>query len=158
MGMITSVIGIDPGPTTGVCFLDYPEPLSLGPVQIEIFQMEHSCVEHFLDAYIAAYYNRPEVVRKFAQVEKFTTGNSAGTKGKKAELTRQCVMRYTEKLQLAGYKTVIEPNTAKTWASDKRLERLGVTASKTSLVHGRDAARHAMYCAVKHAGRKDPLA
>jgi hypothetical protein len=158
MEVITSVIGIDPGPTTGVSFIDYLDTAPQ-PIQIEIFQMPAAAVEHFLEAYIGWWYKGDKITAKFAQIEKFVTGQSAGTKGKAAELTRQCVMRQAEMLQLFGYAVKIRSAAeVKPWASDKRLEKLGCTASKSSLVHGRDGARHGMYTAVKDAGKADPLA
>jgi hypothetical protein len=155
---ITSVIGIDPGPTTGIAFLDYYSTQEQ-PAQIEIFQMPAACVEHFLEAYLGYYYIRPEVTRKFAQVEKFVTGQSAGSRGKPAEVTRQAVMRDAELLEMAGYSVAVRSAAeVKPWATNKRLDKAGVVASLTSMVHGRDSARHGLYCAVRDAGRRDPLA
>jgi hypothetical protein len=71
-------------------------------------------------------------------------------------------MELTERLQLHGYPVKIRSAAeVKPWASDKRLERAGITGN--SAVHGKardsyDAARHALYCAVWDGKMRDPLA
>jgi hypothetical protein len=45
----------------------------------------------------------------------------------------------------------------KPWATDTRLEAAGLLSACTGMRHARDAARHALFAAVKDAGAPDPL-
>jgi hypothetical protein len=48
-------------------------------------------------------------------------------------------------------------STVKPWATDARLERAGLLDLTAGMRHARDAARHALFCAVKNCGLPDPL-
>jgi hypothetical protein len=45
----------------------------------------------------------------------------------------------------------------KPWAVDKRLHAAGLLDMTAGMRHARDAARHALFCAVKDYGLPDPL-
>jgi hypothetical protein len=163
---IISVVAVDPGPTTGMCFLDYQTgSLGLPPQpQCTLLQADGKSADAVLEAMLARWYGvgTSPVTKRYAVVEKFVTGRGAGTKGAHADVTRQLVMELTERLQLHGYKVVIrQASDVKVWATDKRLVAAGIVGD--SAIHGKardayDAARHAIYCAVKDAKMKDPLA
>lgn len=170
---IVSVVAVDPGPTTGLAFLDYQ---SLGitlnsckqytdkPITSTLLQADGRSADAVLEAMLARWYGvgTSPVTKRYAVVEKFVTGRGAGSKGTNADVTRQLVMELTERLQLHGYKVVIrQASDVKVWATDKRLVAAGIVGD--SAIHGKardayDAARHAIYCAVKDAGMRDPLA
>lgn len=159
--MITSVIGVDPGPTTGVCLMefidggDYPLP----ECNITLFQAGSGNALRLLEAYLAHYYQDERITRRYAQVEKFVTGNSAGTRGGKADLTRQYVMKFAEVLQLFGYYTQIRPAAdMKPWATARRLTAAGVPKQPDTMRHAVDAAGHCLFAACRDAHIKDPLA
>lgn len=157
---ITSVIGIDPGPTTGICLLDYVSGCAypLPECNVTLIQTPAANAARVLEAYLVHYYQDSRVTKRYGAVEAFRTGNAAGTKMKTGDLTRQYVMTLTETLQLFGYYTQIRPAAdIKPWATDKRLVRAGIIVN-TSLKHAGDAGRHALYAAVKDANMKDPLA
>jgi len=154
--VIDSSIGIDPGPATGMCFLDYHEGRLVGRV---LLQADGSTARYVLRAMLTAYYGGSG--RRSASVERFVSGRSAGSAGADADVTRQLVMELTEELQLFGYSPVIRPAAdVKPWATDKRLEAAGITGE--SGVHGKlrdayDAARHALYGAKIAGITPDPL-
>lgn len=173
--MITSVVAVDPGPTTGIAFLDYhwveatelhaghwhPAPESV------LLQAEGKSAVKVLSAILRGRHADPAfsetVTGRFASVERFVTGRGAGSKGGNADTTRQLVMELTECLQLYGYSVQLRSAAdVKPWATDKRLVRAGI-ADAASGIHGKardayDAARHALYCATWDAKMKDPLA
>jgi hypothetical protein len=162
MSRILSVVGIDPGPTTGLCFLDYQTgTLGIPPQpQVTLLQVDGYAADAVLEAMLARWYGTASPVDdRYAAVEKFVTGRSAGTKGPDAGVTRQLVMELTERLQLHGFPAKIRSAAeVKPWATNKRLERAGITCSgPTAMRHSLDAARHALFAAVKDAKMKDPL-
>jgi hypothetical protein len=158
---IVSAIGIDPGPTTGICLMEfinegvYPLPEH----NVTLIQANSGTALRVLEAYLAHFYGDERIVKRIAGIEAFVTGSSAGTRGKNADLTRQYVMKFTELLELFGYYPKIrKAGDVKPWASDKRLLRAGVPKLPDSMRHSGDAARHCLFAAVKDAHMKDPLA
>ena len=106
---------------------------------------------------LATYYAGENIVQRWAQVEAFVTGQSAGTKGNPAEVTRQLAFQLAEVLQLRGYHTEMRKAAdVKLWASDKRLKAAGLLRPPENR-HANDASRHALFCAVHDAFRPDPL-
>ena len=90
-GQVTSVIGADPGPTTGLAFVDYIDRKIAGKT---ILQVDGPSALIVLEAMLARYYADPEyIVRRAAGVEPFITGQSAGTRGVPAEVTRQMALQ-----------------------------------------------------------------
>ena len=158
---LVSAIGIDPGPTTGICLMEfinggaYPIPEH----NITLIQASSGTALRVLEAYLAHFYGDERITGRVAGVEAFVTGQSAGTRGKNADLTRQYVMKFTELLELFGYyPKVRKAADVKPWATDKRLLRAGIPKQPDSMRHSLDAARHCLYAAVKDAHQKDPLA
>jgi hypothetical protein len=161
--LLTSCINIDPGETTGIALLDFDQDKRL--VGRTFLQADHKSAPFVLEALLAKYYGRDKtyVTHRFAGLEPFITGSSAGTKGKPAELTRQLAFAFAEQLQLWGYSVARRPAAAvKPWATDRRLVAVGFPASpnggvKGDLGHAADGARHALYAAVHDAYMPDPL-
>lgn len=153
--MITSVIGIDPGLSTGISFLDYVDDNLAGAAHL---QVDGKSAVAVLDAMLRTYYSDPERTGlRAAGVEAFVTGQSAGTKGQSAEVTRQLVFQLTEKLQLWGYSVQVRKAAdVKLWATDKRLKIAGILRPPENR-HSNDASRHALYAAVHDLHKPDPL-
>jgi hypothetical protein len=159
--VITSVVGIDPGPTTGICLIEfvagygYPLP----ECNITLIQANSGTALRVLEAYLSHFYADERITKRYAQVEKFVTGSSAGTRGAKADLTRQYVMKFAELLQLFGYGVKIRPAAdMKSWATGRRLTAAGVPKQPDTMRHAADSAGHCLFAAVKDAQMKDPLA
>ena len=160
--MIVSVIGADPGPTTGLSFLDYDRSITTGsPVLVSwtVLQVNGDSAVAVLAAIMA---ERTRVLgrvmmKRYAQVEPFVTGQSAGTKGATADYTRQQAFQLVEQLQLWGYPAQLRKAAdVKVWATDKRLKAAGILCPPENR-HGNDASRHALFCAVHDAHLPDPL-
>jgi hypothetical protein len=152
---IMSVIGADPGPSTGLSFIDYQGTSIVGSMQL---QVDGKSAHVVLEAVLARYYSNAEVVtRRLAQVEAFVTGQSAGTKGEPAEVTRQLAFRLVELLQLWGYTAQLRKKAdVSSWGTDKRLKAVGLLRPPENR-HANDGTRHALYCAVHDAFMPDPL-
>jgi hypothetical protein len=158
---IVSAIGIDPGPTTGICLMEFvgDSPYPLPECNVTLIQANAGTALRVLEAYLSHFYKDERIVQRVAGVEAFVTGSSAGTRGKNADLTRQYVMKFAEMLSLFGYHPSIrKAGDVKPWASDKRLLRAGVPKLPDSMRHSADGARHCLFAAVKDAHMKDPLA
>lgn len=157
-GLVTSVIGADPGPTCGLAFLDFIQGKLAGKT---LLQVDGQSVIIVLEAMISRYYTSDVVVARYAGVENFITGQSAGTRGNDANITRQLVMQITERLQMWGYNTKIRSaSDAKNWATDKKLEAAGIIGAAS--LHGKfrdgyDAARHALFTAREMNVIENPL-
>jgi hypothetical protein len=157
---VISVIGIDPGPTTGVSFIDYVGDKIAGTMQ---FQVNGTSAVTLLECVLARYYTNSDIiVMRAAQVEPFITGQSAGTRGEPAEVTRQLAFVLAETLQLYGYaierrkKADIYKKDGTGWASDKRLKAAGLLRPP-EMRHANDASRHGLYRAVHDLHKPDPL-
>jgi len=162
--VIDSAVGADPGPATGLCFLEYSGGRLVGRTLV---QATGDTAAHVLHAVLAYHH---EVMRaggssfgrKAGSVEKFVTGRSAGSRGKPADVTRQLEMELAEVLQMFGYPVEIRPAAdVKPWASDKRLVAAGIVPSLKGMHgdmnHAYDGARHALYGARDAGIVQDPL-
>lgn len=153
---LTSVIGIDPGPTSGISVLDYAyDTLSVWTV----IQVDGDSAPGLLDAIMMKRIHTlgSAVVKRYAQVEPFVTGQGAGTRGPKADYTRQQAFKLVEQLQAWGYAVQLRKAAdVKTWASNKRLKAAGILRPPENR-HGNDASRHALFTAVHDAYLPDPL-
>ena len=153
--MTTRVIGIDPGPVPGIVVLDVWETKTLG--RAEALQCTHGLlsllVENLLDEH-----RDPA----FVAVERFVV---RGRANKAQQLTRDLVGQVQQVVRLqhqsySGTPTRLVERTASqamAWATDARLDAAGLLEACKGMRHARDAARHALYAAVRDAGLPDPL-
>jgi uncharacterized protein YjeT (DUF2065 family) len=112
-----------------------------------------------LETVLSAHYpvTAGNIIQRFGQVEAFVTGQSAGTKGQAADITRQLVFQLLETLQVFGYSTQIRKAAdVKLWATDKRLRAAGILRPP-EMRHANDASRHGLFTAVHDAHMGDPL-
>lgn len=159
--VIDSCVGADPGPATGLCFLDYRDGRLVGRT---LLQVDADSAVIVLKGMLLAYYNSDGMAsfgKRVGSVEKFVTGRSAGSRGQGADVTRQLVMELAEVLQMFGYQVAIRPAAdVKPWASDKRLVAAAITGAKGmhgDMNHACDAARHALFGARDAGVIADPL-
>jgi hypothetical protein len=152
---IISVIGIDPGETVGMSFLDYLGDRLAGTMQI---QVDSTSAVALLESVLRSYYSRDTIVQRWGAVEDFVVSNRPGTKGDTAEMIRHQVVVLTETLQMWGYDVKRRKKAdVSSWATDKMLKAAGLMREPTGMRHANDASRHALYRAVHDAYKPNPL-
>lgn len=156
--MTTCVIGVDPGPTSGVCLLClepvYDIPGVISPPVIRT-RLVFSCnspavfglVEHLLEA-------NEGPTRIVAAGEQFVAGRGAGARGHGAAVVREVI---ADLKSLHGGWHWRSASDVKPWATDDRLKKAGLYEMTNKMIDARDAARHALFCAVHDCGLPDPL-
>ncbi len=153
---VISVIGVDPGPTTGIAVHDWAD----GKLNVwTVLQVDGDSAQDVLEAILIQRQRRigDYIAKRYAQIEPFVTGQSAGTRGPKADYTRQAAFKLAEQLQLWGYAVKLRKAAdVKTWATDKRLKAAGILRPPENR-HGNDASRHGLYTACHDAYLPDPL-
>jgi len=141
------VIGVDPGPTPGICLLrEDGEPW--------VLQCNHEAAVDVVRSLMDIDGASPE--HRILAVEKFVVGRRAARSAtaKAGETTRNLI----GELQALDKDAHLRPATQiKAWATDKRLEAAGLLDKTKGMPHARDAARHALYAAVHDGGWHDPL-
>jgi hypothetical protein len=152
------ILGVDPGPLPGIVRLHLLENTD-GAVRLigaDAMQVTPGMVIavleglHQLDSAIDA-----------IAIERFVVGRRAARSATPAAGSRTRDM-IGELTGWATEKQVITVHTrtaaeVKPWAVDKRLHAAGLLDITAGMRHGRDAARHALFCAVKDYGMPDPL-
>lgn len=149
------VLGIDPGPIPGLvalCFPGgHPKPA------IHVVQCSHGIAPRLLRTLLDLGPEAPTWV----QIERFVVGRKSMRAGRAGEITRDLIGRCAEVVAETGGRPgrfhYRNASTVKAWATDKRLDRLGLLEATIGMPHARDAGRHALYCAVADAGMPDPL-
>ena len=152
---VVSVIGVDPGETTGISFLDYIGTRLAGTMQV---QVDAASSVALLEAVLKTHYSSEVIVQRWGAVEDFIPSNSPGTKGEAAATTRYQTVVLAETLQLWGYNVQRRKKAdVSTWATDKVLRAAGLMREPTGMRHANDASRHALYRAVHDAHKPSPL-
>lgn len=163
-GDVICVLGIDPGPHTGMCLSAWARTGTVAgvaaPVRPELlvslaFECGMASAGPLLTMILRAW---PHVIGSVA-IEEFRRGpRSVRLRGANAVTIGDEITQL--RLIAAGYglPVVVRPAvTVKNWADDARLAKCGLLDPTNGLGHARDAARHALYCAVKDLGLADPL-
>ena len=138
---MTRVIGIDPGPMPGIVVLEFHEGRLYGRNAV---QCTAEVLYHVLRGLNI-------VDATFVAVERFVPRGRANAA---QELTRDQVAqlwRHHDRV-VARSASQVKP-----WATDARLEAAGLLEATKGMRHARDAARHALFAAVKDGGLPDPL-
>lgn len=149
--MSYTVLGIDPGPSTGMAIMTYDAGPDGRRWEWTVLQVNGAAALELLGLLTARYH--PVMIA----VEAFIPSNRAGTKGRGAEVTRNIV---GEIKSITGIPVKSRPAAeVKPWASDKRLDDAKFPMKeKTAWRHARDAGRHALYAFCRDGGGPDPLA
>jgi hypothetical protein len=149
------VIGVDPGPVPGFVMLDYTDGLLTGKDVVQ-------CSAQVAPLIFG------EIVRDLAGefpivgLERFVVRGRSGrsSTSKAGEQTRDLIGRLVQ--VTAGL--VPDKNwharaagEVKPWATEERLEAAGLLDLTKGMRHARDAARHALFTAVRDGGVPDPL-
>lgn len=137
-----AVIGVDPGPVAGLVLLDWH-----GKWVVKFAQADPDTAMGVVHAW--------RIYDALLTVEDFRVGNRTTKLNdpKSAEATRDMVGALKARYPTAKLRTASE---VKPWATDERLKKAGLYF-QGSMRHARDAARHALFCAVKDCGLPDPL-
>lgn len=141
-------IGVDPGPSTGIVVLVFDE----AGTEWYVFQCNGDAAIYLLGFLCQKY------VPRAVSYEAFVPGNRAGNKGKDADETRRIAGQVEIAVAVvpAGFTIARKAADVKPWATDKRLEKLKFPMG-AKFKDARDAARHALYCAVRDGKESDPL-
>lgn len=148
--MIKTVIGADPGETTGLARLDLDGFRDPKLIQVTDAALVLAALDDLLGA------QAPDEVL-FA-IEQFVVGRRAGRSStpKAGRTTRDLIGAMQLWALERGIRVVLRPAViAKTWATDKRLRAAGLYVRGAT--HARDAGRHCLYAAVMDARFPDPL-
>jgi hypothetical protein len=148
------VIGVDPGPVPGFVMLDYTDGLLTSS---DVVQCSASVAPLIFGEIVRDLDGEFPIVGLERFVVRGRSGRSATSKA--GEQTRDLIGRL---VQAAG--AYIDPGDwhartageVKPWATDERLEAAGLLDLTKGMRHARDAARHALFTAVK-SGVPDPL-
>lgn len=145
------VIGIDPGPTPGLVRLLFVDGVL---ITVDVVQCSSSMLMP-----IALSLLQGDRIETYLQVERFVIGRASMRSGSPGAVTRDQVGRLLEvAASIGGVYHVQRPATeVKAWATDKRLSAAALIAPTKGMTHARDAARHALFCAVADGKIRDPL-
>jgi hypothetical protein len=140
------ILGVDPGETTGWCMLELLGHAGMAPIlgQLKGRAGTLYALELLLQEADAV------------AVEGFVVGRRSMRAGAAGGWTRELVGLLPTLASHHGKRCrVRSASEVKPWATDKRLDALRV--DYVGLPHAADAARHAIFSAVKDYGRPDPL-
>lgn len=151
-------IGVDPGPIPGVVGLRWS--VSGEFLEPAIVQCSADISPAILGAVIES--EKADHWPTHVQLEAFVVGNRASrSSSPKAGATTRDVLTDLTVLAssrlAASHVHVLRAADVKPWATDERLNALGLLEATAGMRHARDAARHALFCAVRFGGVPDPL-
>lgn len=146
------VIGVDPGLTTGVCALTYAADGKRNgePIALQIHGSEGVL------PVVAALLARKPLLDHVLAVEQFVVGGRAA-RSSSAHAGRVTRALIAELAELGADVFTRAAVVVKPWATDRRLEAAGLLDPTKGMQHARDAARHALYAAVRMNVTPDPL-
>lgn len=156
---MTTIVGIDPGPTPGLVLLECVEmPRRLcetGTDRVLMTAEVVQCTAGVLFDVLAGIEQQRDGIDLIA-AERFVVSRRSGrssTAGAGAETRDQvgALQRVYPALVLRAAGEV------KPWATDARLNAAGLLDPCKGLRHARDAARHALFAACRDLGMPDPL-
>lgn len=151
------VIGIDPGPIPGIVHL----ALRAGGrnLDIDVIQCSESTAPLLLWALLDSARFVGGTAPAIVAIEKFVVGRASMRSGRSGGVTRDLVGKLIREAEDQQNVKVLQRTAAqvKPWATDTRLEAAGLLEATKGMRHARDAARHALFCAVHDAGVPDPL-
>lgn len=156
--MSTLVIGADPGQTTGLFVVLYTATgKRLGdPVAAQIHGSEG--VVPFVSTLLQR--GSCDDREPLIAVEQFVVGARAArsSSAHAGRITRALITELSELADAEGATLFLRAAAmVKPWATDRRLDAAGLLAATEGMHHARDAARHALYAAVKTGVAADPL-
>lgn len=150
-----NIIGVDPGPATGILTLHWMPGEITWPPEIRAYQCSAGTAPKLLKLLLE------QEVWTAGQIEHFVHGNLPNSPTTVALENELADVAENWGLHLARRPMA----TVKPWASDKRMIAAGAwnkdpareSAIPAKMVDSRAAGRHAVYCAVNGAHLPDPL-
>ena len=151
--MTINIIGVDPGPCTGVVTLHWPngDRYAWWPPVIGAYQCSSESAPRLLGWLLSTHHDEGWDA---GQIESFVVGNLPPS-----PTTIRMVSELADVAEAWGLHLTRRPMAAvKPWANENRLKKSGlITAVPAKMVDAIAAGRHALYCAVRDAGVPDPL-
>jgi hypothetical protein len=146
------VIGIDPGPTPGIVRLLLLRTDRTALLDAQALQVTPGVLPETLDGLAGR-------MRLATALERFVVGRRAARSATPAAgaRTRDMIGQVTAWAGEHGALHLRSAAEVKPWATDARLDAAGLLELTKGMRHARDAARHALFCAVKDYGLPDPL-
>jgi hypothetical protein len=146
------VIGIDPGPVPGIVRLLLLRTDTTALLDAQALQVTRGVLPEALSGLSRRSHHA-------VALERFVVGRRAGrsTTPEAGIATRNMI---GEVVAWARDRCPVHLRSAsevKPWATDARLEAAGLLELTKGMRHARDAARHALFCAVRDYGLPDPL-
>jgi hypothetical protein len=147
------VIGIDPGPITGIVQLQLGEQRPRNLLDVQVLQATPGVVTCVLAALT-------QDDHAAIALERFVVGpRAARSSTPAAGLATRSLIGEVEGWARDGHLRIITRSAAdvKPWATAARLAAAGLIEPTAGMRHARDASRHALFCAVRDYGLPDPL-
>lgn len=145
----THAFGIDPGPTPGIVALHIDKG---GLRSTDVVQCSADVAALILCALLEETGPKPVA---YVGIERFVARGRASADQR---LTAEQVTRLEREARDAdAFVFLRSAAEVKPWATDERLEAAGLLAAVKGMRHAKDAARHALFAAVKGGHLPDPL-
>lgn len=153
------VVGIDPGPTTGIAVLRWRDTGARPEFEAidTVLQCDANSAPTLLD-HLLRRYDLTDRGPVSMAIEKFVISRHAKASATAGAVTRDLVGALIQVARSADV-PVHQRSAAevKPWANDRRLATCGLLEPTKAMPHARDAARHALFSACGVLGVPDPL-
>jgi hypothetical protein len=156
-GMTWLVIGIDPGPAPGIVALHDTTTTTRRPVA-SVIQCDYVSCVLFVSALLSTVDTDAAGRLPILAVEQFVVGPRAARSRTPAAGVATRDLIGALRREFADVAVQLRPAArVKPWATDARLAAAGLLDVTRGMPHARDAARHALYAAVRNRLMPDPL-
>ena len=148
-------LGIDPGPVPGFVELRY---LDRRIVDVHVVQCTANAALPVFTTLLAecsaAAWDTVVQIEQFVISRRATRSATASA----GAMTRDLIAQLEHEAHQLGATPVLRSAVqVKPWASDERLDVVGLLEATKGMRHAKDAARHALFAAVREAHQPDPL-
>lgn len=148
-------IGIDPGPVPGIVHLEKRGSRLL----VDAIQCTSGVAPTLLYSLLNECRSCLGQAPAIVAIERFVVGRGSMKGGRAGEVTRDLIGRLQKQAaDQPNVKVVMRSaSEVKPWATDDRLAHADLLEPTKGMRHARDAARHALFAAVKDGGLPDPM-
>lgn len=147
-------IGVDPGPIPGIVVLT---PWDNGELAADVIQCSQGIASTLIDNLLREYHEHDQDA--LVAVERFVVGRGSMRAAGAGEQTRDLIGQIQRVVSFRSTSAFVKRSASavKPWATDLRLDAAGLLEATKGMRHARDAARHALFAAVRDGGLPDPL-